>query len=173
MTTKTKINTRNATDYVNRFLDGSTTSAEEKALYTFFARTPELPDELKGYRVMFAWYAAGMPGTPEEFAARYKPIAHRLLRTEWRLWGSSAAAAVVLLVAGGYLFTHRHTALPNGYEAYRGSYVMENGHRVNASAEEMMLLYHQAEIEINSAEIQMQMEEIEHHELMIETICNE
>lgn len=173
MTTKTKINTRNAADYVNRFLDGSTTPAEEKALYAFFAHAHRLPEELEQYRMMFAWYAAGMPDTPEEFATGYRSHTLRLRHTEWRLWGSSAAAAVALLVAGGYLFTHRHSAIPDGCEAYRGSYVMVDGQRINASAEEMIQLYRQAETEINSVEIQMQMEEIERHELMIETLCNE
>ncbi len=172
-TMTTKITLSNAADYVNRFLNGSTTPAEEKALYAFFAHAHRLPEELEQYRMMFAWYAAGMPGTPEEFAAGYRSHTHRMRRTEWRLWGSSAAAAVALLVAGGYLFMHRPNALPDGYEAYRGSYVMVDGHRVKASPEKMMQMFHRAETEINCVEIQMQMEEIEHHELMIETICNE
>ena len=54
-----ELTNKNIEEYINRFLDGETTNAEEQAIYRFF-RTGKVPAHLKEYAPMFAWYEGGM-----------------------------------------------------------------------------------------------------------------
>lgn len=59
-----ELTNKNIEEYINRFLDGETTNAEEQAIYRFF-RTGKVPAHLKEYAPMFAWYEGGMQGEPK------------------------------------------------------------------------------------------------------------
>ena len=56
-----ELDKRNIEEYINRFLEGETTNAEEQAIYRFF-HTGDVPSHLMGYAPMFAWYEGGMQG---------------------------------------------------------------------------------------------------------------
>ena len=58
-----ELDKRNIEEYINRFLEGETTNAEEQAIYRFF-HTGDVPSHLMGYAPMFAWYEGGMQGEP-------------------------------------------------------------------------------------------------------------
>lgn len=47
---------------VERFLEGRTTSSEERELYAWFA-SADVPEEWHDLKAMFAWYSEGMPET--------------------------------------------------------------------------------------------------------------
>lgn len=64
------INDRNITRWVERFLDGDTTCAEENELYRYFSRR-NLPAEVEQYREMFAWYSS-LGG--EQIQPELKPV---------------------------------------------------------------------------------------------------
>ena len=59
-----ELTNKNIEEYINRFLDGETTNAEEQAIYRFFC-TGNVPAHLKEYAPMFAWYEGGMQGEPK------------------------------------------------------------------------------------------------------------
>ena len=59
-----ELDKRNIEEYINRFLEGETTNAEEQAIYRFF-HTGDVPSHLMGYAPMFAWYEGGMQGEPK------------------------------------------------------------------------------------------------------------
>ena len=48
--------------FVERFLEGRTTSSEERELYAWFA-SADIPEEWHDLKAMFAWYSEGMPET--------------------------------------------------------------------------------------------------------------
>lgn len=58
-----ELDKRNIEEYINRFLEGETTNAEEQAIYRFF-HAGDVPSHLMGYAPMFAWYEGGMQGEP-------------------------------------------------------------------------------------------------------------
>ena len=55
-----EVTKNNIEEYIRRFMEGETTNAEEQAIYRFF-RAKEVPEHLKPYTEMFAWYEEGMP----------------------------------------------------------------------------------------------------------------
>lgn len=109
---------------VDRFMDASTTLAEEKELYGFFATAGEkLPDDLEALRPMFAWYRAGLNDTAvPALTAGEKP---RVALPPLRLWQWIAAAAcVAILFAIGF-------SLPSTVaETTEINYVYINGHKI-------------------------------------------
>ena len=66
-----ELTNKNIEEYINRFLDGETTNAEEQAIYRFFC-TGNVPAHLKEYAPMFAWYEGGMQGEPKPQAMEDK-----------------------------------------------------------------------------------------------------
>ena len=93
-----------------RYLDGQTTLEEEERLARYFRTATGLPDRLKPYRDMFAYFDGGMPigempvfdGVPQETATGSHASMTQPRRIG-RLWATlsvaAAAAAVLLLVA--------------------------------------------------------------------------
>lgn len=164
---KAKINRDNAPDFVNRFLHGETNAKEEQALYRFYRQHAHLPEELEGYRTMFAWYEAGMPGEPEDFIRSYvHPKRMPWLR---KLYISSgAAAAVALLLTVGLMTFHRNrntSFLPSQYACYKDSYVMEDGKRVTVSTDELIQIIEATNKKLRDTEnyAQQKQEQIEHY----------
>lgn len=112
-----RIDKNNAGEWVEKFLEGQTTTNEEQELYSFFANGP-VPRHLKKYRPMFAWYAGGMAGEPPR---PKKVVMHR--------WQPVAVAASVLLafaVSAGLWMKNT----PYKYESLEGSYIVRNGHKI-------------------------------------------
>ena len=57
-----ELDKRNIEEYINRFLEGETTNAEEQAIIVSSYRG--CTSHLMGYAPMFAWYEGGMQGEP-------------------------------------------------------------------------------------------------------------
>ena len=112
------VNERNAKEWIDRFLDGTTTNAEEKELYRFFIEG-NVPDNLKKYQQMFQWFADGMPGKP------------RLQRTNVVHWVhiSMKVAASIVLVCGLGLGMYQ-ISFQKKYEFLEGSYIIRDGRKV-------------------------------------------
>lgn len=116
-----EIDQNNVSRYVERFLAGETTSAEERALYDYFSHG-HIPAELESYREMFAWY-----GSLSQAPAAPGPIRlPRLRRWQW----TGVAATVALLLGLGFVFRMQTADLPEEYMAYEGSYIIRDGKKI-------------------------------------------
>lgn len=129
-----KLTTKNIEEYINRFLDGETTNAEEQAIYRFF-REGIVPAHLKEYATMFAWYEEGMQGEPnlitvEELKEeKKKPL---YLRISVTAWSAGIAAMMVITLGLGLLFYSENSPKLDAEEwaCYEGSYIEVGGKRL-------------------------------------------
>lgn len=132
---------------VERFLEGRTTSSEERELYAWFA-SADIPEEWHDLKAMFAWYSEGMPETVIEAdtadTAQCSPQrqntttpqptpqqhASTTLRRRW-IWLTSGAVGtgIAATVATLLWFT---PARPT-FDIYEGSYIIEAGVRCDNS----------------------------------------
>lgn len=83
---------------IDKFMSGTTTLDEEKALGDFFRQTEHLPAELEPYRDMFAYFDNGMTGEPSD-----KPVSHAAPVRSLR-WIAGIAAAVAVIFVAAYQF---------------------------------------------------------------------
>lgn len=93
---------------IDKYMDGLTTVDEEERLARYFRSAQPLPESLRPYRDMFAYFDEGMPtGTLPEFDG----TPHERRRTRRArivaLW--SGAVAVAAAVAVLFVVTARHT----------------------------------------------------------------
>ncbi|MCM1450743.1 MAG: hypothetical protein NC102_00580 [Clostridium sp.] len=116
---------------LERFFDGSTTRAEEKALEDYFLGGGPVPAEFERYRDMFAWYASGMD--EDKLPAEDKPA---LRAKPWRpkalAWVSSAAA--IIAIAVGVSMNYSPSRQPQT-ALYAETYVMRDGIVIEGEAE--------------------------------------
>lgn len=146
---------------VERFLEGRTTSSEERELYAWFA-SADVPDEWNDLKAMFAWYSEGMPETliedatsqpalnqstttahtptqhttPQPTPTQSATTAHAttpLLATPRRrtIWLSGAAIGTGLAAAIAALLWL--TPARPAFDIYEGSYIIEAGVRCDNS----------------------------------------
>ena len=118
---------KNIEEYIHRFLEGETTNAEEQAIYRFF-RSGDVPEHLKVYAPMFAWYEEGMPKEKKEI-----PITTKT-KTFWKriplgVWSMGIAAMLVVGIGLGIL-SGLDKDMDDEWSCYEGSYVMINGKRI-------------------------------------------
>ena len=119
-----EITNKNIEEYIQRFMEGETTNAEEQAIYRFF-HTEEMPEHLKHYTDMFAWYEEGMP---EEKPP--KPQARPLWkRIPLELWSMGIAAMLVISIGLGIVLSFGDSTNEE-WSCYEGSYVEVNGKRI-------------------------------------------
>lgn len=113
---------RTAARLLERFLDGDSTPAEERALYALYTSTARgsLAPELEARRDMMEWYAAMAPS-----------------RSRRRVTAIAAGIGAFVAVAAGLTFAlGGYSDDDNGlYACYRGSYVVHNGKRISDLAE--------------------------------------
>lgn len=83
---------------IDKFMSGTTSLDEEKALGDFFRQTEHLPAELEPYRDMFAYFDNGMTGEPSD-----KPVSHAAPVRSLR-WIAGIAAAVAVIFVAAYQF---------------------------------------------------------------------
>ena len=83
---------------IDKFMSGTTTLDEEKALGDFFRQTEHLPAELEPYRDMFAYFDNGMTGEPSDL-----PVSHAAPVRSLR-WIAGIAAAVAVIFVAAYQF---------------------------------------------------------------------
>ena len=127
-----ELTNKNIEEYINRFLDGETTNAEEQAIYRFFC-TGNVPAHLKEYAPMFAWYEGGMQGEPKPQAMEDTKVEKRKtfsLRIPVTAWSAGIAAMVVVTLGLGLLvFSGQNLAKNHKWSCYEGSYIEVNGKR--------------------------------------------
>lgn len=83
---------------IDKFMSGTTTLDEEKALGDFFRQDEHVPVELDPYREMFAYFDNGMTGEPSG-----KPVRHTAPVLSLR-WIAGIAAAVAVIFVAAYHF---------------------------------------------------------------------
>ena len=119
-----EVTKNNIEEYIHRFMEGETTNAEEQAIYRFF-RTEEVPEHLKPYTEMFAWYEEGMP--EEELS---KPKAQALWkRIPLEIWSTGIAAMLVIGIGLGIVLSFDNKPCEE-WACYEGSYVEVDGKRI-------------------------------------------
>ena len=119
-----EVTKNNIEEYIRRFMEGETTNAEEQAIYRFF-RTEEVPEHLKPYTEMFAWYEEGMP--EEELS---KPKAQALWkRIPLEIWSTGIAAMLVVGIGLGIVLSFGDNQHED-WSCYEGSYVEVDGKRI-------------------------------------------
>ena len=119
------ITNRTARQYIDKFMDGATSNAEEQALYAYF-RTHNVPQELQPYREMFAYYEAGMP---DELLPAPVPLSEARPRRR-KLWRFASMAAAACLLAWIGFAGKRYYDWQEFVHTYEGSYMIVKGKRV-------------------------------------------
>lgn len=136
-----RVTNENVEQVINRFMEGETSNSEEAALYDFFQKDI-VPERLKMYKPMFAYFAGGMreedlPFSGEESGLSSAKIVaidslphddgkvHRWKRVVWPLVAGVAACFI-----GVTMFT-RYEQRQDLYSSYSGSYVIEHGRRLS------------------------------------------
>ncbi len=119
-----EVTRNNIEEYIHRFMEGETTNAEEQAIYRFF-HTEEVPEHLKPYMEMFAWYDEGMPeeGLPKPAS---QPFWKRI---PLEIWSVGIAAMLVIGIGLGIFLSFGENQHED-WSCYEGSYVEVNGKRV-------------------------------------------
>jgi hypothetical protein len=115
-----KIDKKNAEEWINRFLNGETSNAEEQELYRFFAGK-DVPHRLRKYQSMFSWYAEGMQQT----------LADRKRHSKLRFYTVRLSiAAAILLTIGIGIRLYQDARFEEEYSCYEGSYIIRNGKKI-------------------------------------------
>ena len=158
-----EITNKNIEEYIQRFMEGETTNAEEQAIYRFF-HTEEVPEHLKPYTDMFAWYEEGMP---EEMLPKSKtrPLWKRI---PLELWSMGIAAMLVIGIGLGIVLSFGDSTNEE-WSCYEGSYVEVNGKRItDVEAIMPIILETVAEAEEIEKGIEERLAEARHKEEEIE-----
>ena len=77
---------------LEQFMQGETSLEQERELSKYFSCSTPIPEDWEAYRVMFAYFDAGMPIHKE------KPK-HNIVRPVWTLLAAAAVAAIAIMVA--------------------------------------------------------------------------
>lgn len=125
-----ELTNKNIEDYIHRFMEGETSNEEEKAIYRFF-HTEKVPEHLKPYAPMFAWYEKGMPEMPP---VDIKPSLWKQVSSA--VWSMGIAAMLVIGIGLGILVSFDE-GKNEEWSCYEGSYVEINGKRIS-NVEEIM-----------------------------------
>ena len=119
-----EVTKNNIEEYIRRFMEGETTNAEEQAIYRFF-RAKEVPEHLKPYTEMFAWYEEGMP--EEELSkSKAQPLWKRI---PLEIWSTGIAAMLVIGIGLGIVLSFGDNQHED-WSCYEGSYVEVDGKRI-------------------------------------------
>ena len=132
------IDINNVELYIDRFMEGETSNAEEKELYRFFATEKNLPQHIAQYREMFAYFESGLDESLSAQAlteaehstakvVQLKPAETKKPKKRIFMFAASIAASIVLIF--GISFGLLKNDADELY-SYEGSYVMQNGKRV-------------------------------------------
>ena len=163
-----EITNKNIEEYIQRFLEGETTNAEEQAIYRFF-HTEKIPEHLKAYTEMFAWYEKGMP--EERIVQPIKVPKPFWERIPMELWRTGIAAMLVIGIGLGIILSFSDSSNEE-WSCYDGSYVEVNGKRITDVEKIMPIILEtlaeaeaiEKSIEERLAEIQRTEEEITERE---------
>lgn len=151
-----KLTRENIEQYIERFLDGRTTCAEEQALYDYF-RNENIPPEWEYLRDAFAYFESGMREEEMGMPA-LRPARLTLPRSGMVSWLTArkaarwfAAASITAMAATGiWLGISSDTAVTDGMTSlYDGSYVILNGRYCN----DIETIDYQIDIALERAEV--------------------
>lgn len=117
------INDNNIMQWIERFLDSTTTCAEEQKLYEYFSKKNIAP-EAEQYREMMTWYASRM-ATPIVNHKRKRSFSIK----HW-IYTISIAASIALLCTLGFKIYNRQSANSEEFSIYDGSYIIRNGEKI-------------------------------------------
>ncbi|MBO5000284.1 MAG: hypothetical protein J6C58_05575 [Bacteroidaceae bacterium] len=151
-----ELTNKNIEEYIQRFLEGETSNEEEKAIYRFF-HTEEVPEHLKPYAPMFAWYEEGMPEEPVPVTVENTELVRKHL--QWKrflpaVWSVGIAAMLVIGIGLGMLSYFDEDT--EEWSCYEGSYVEVNGKRITDVKEIMPCIL---ETIVEADQIERQIEE--------------
>lgn len=125
------INENNIEALLEKFFDGNTTNAEDRALEKFFCSGNNVPERYKCYCDMFGWYASGMDS--EKLPSASSQPKHVFFRTKTARWWSSVAALIALAAAIAWLSTWQsHT---DNTLLYADNYIVRDGHTITGMPE--------------------------------------
>lgn len=133
-----KLTRENIEEYVERFLDGRTTCAEEQALYDYF-RSETVPAEWEYLREAFAYFESGMSEEAAADCHPYTPVQQPLRRSGMAAWRPprravrwcAAASAAIVAAAGTWIAISSHSDARGFKSPYDGSYMILNGEYCN------------------------------------------
>lgn len=109
---------------ISRFYEGTTTLAEERAIYAFFEACPNLPPDLEAERKALGWFASkSIPSEAE------KPDLKKSVRMRLSEWAAAAASAAAI-VTGIVMTSADCHSLAMLRESYAGSCIVENGRKL-------------------------------------------
>lgn len=117
----------NIHELLDRFFDGNTTCAEEKALEEYFTSGAPVPPDCEQYRAMFGWYASGMDKSllPD----KSKPKRRKMKAMAWI---ASSAAAAALIIGIGWAY---RTGIAADSEPIAESYIVRDGRTITGDDE--------------------------------------
>lgn len=160
-----QIHDGNVRHYLDRFMNGETSNAEEAALYAYFhSHNVEADPELAAYRDMLAYLEAGMP---EKALQKPRHI---------RLWKYIATAAAACLIIVAMLYGWQQQQEWQQFAAtYKGSYMIIDGKTISDLRELrptlLATLHESEEVERKTLELLRQQQE-EEHRLLKELLEN-
>ena len=117
------INDNNIMQWIDRFLDGTTTCTEEQKLYEYFSKK-EIAPEARHYREMMTWYASRM-ATPIVNHKRKRSFSIK----HW-IYTISIAASIALLCTLGIKLYNSQSEVHDEFNIYEGSYIIRNGEKI-------------------------------------------
>lgn len=160
-----ELTNKNIEEYINRFLEGETSNAEEQAIYRFF-RKGNVPAHLEEYAPMFAWYEGEMQGEIKPMT-KEQPQSHTYFRIPLAVWSAGIAAMVVISLGLGVLFYSEDSKNVNAEEwaCYEGSYIEIDGKRITDIKQILpIILEEQAAAEQKEQLVEQRIREVEKKE---------
>ena len=112
---------------LDRFFDGDTSCAEEKALEEYFISVAPVPPDCEQYRAMFGWYASGMDES--RLPDKSKPKRRKM---KIMAWIASTAAAAALIIGLGWAY---RICIAANDKPIEESYIVRDGRTITGDDE--------------------------------------
>ena len=129
---KTIINKENLAEWLDKFFDGNTTNAEDKALEEYFRTSTDVPKEFECYRDMFGWYSSGLDEAELPVVSGSVDRPKRRFQFTTVLKWSSIAAAIAVAIGIGWVSS------PQKHESstlYAENYIVRDGRMITGMDE--------------------------------------
>lgn len=117
---------------LSKYLDGSTTVAEEQTLHQYFARTPDasIPSEWRCYKALFAFHESEKNDIAVS-ETETRPTA-RIVRFGW--WSAAAASvALVIYISLSHTENKKNVAYIDGVKTSNTEIIQQNAEQALAA----------------------------------------